>query len=140
MRKGWAGAGEGGSSALMPSTSCSCPKNERRRSHEIRGDDLKQSATNHTGFRRSPSACVCLVDASGEVTAVVWLQGRHEVRDRNGFSCGWFVHSENAHRRSWRIFVYRQVRRDHRAGKDLLPRSFWPSHHASRCAVLLARE
>jgi len=46
------------------------------------------------------------VDASGEVAAVVWLQGRHEVRDQNGFSCGRFVHSENAHRRSGRIFVY----------------------------------
>ena len=72
----------------MPSTSCSSPNNERRRSHEVRGEDLRQSHPNHTGFRRSSSACVCLVDASGEITAVVWLQGRHEVRDRNGFSWG----------------------------------------------------
>src|SRR5712675_2542680 len=89
----------------MPSTSCSSPNNERKRSHEVRGEDLRQSHPNHAGFRRPSSACVCLVDASGEVTAVVWLQGRHEVRDRNGFSCGRLVHSENAHRRSWRIFV-----------------------------------
>jgi hypothetical protein len=32
-------------------------------------------------FDAPPSACVCMVDASGEVAAVVWLQGGHEVRD-----------------------------------------------------------
>jgi Activator of Hsp90 ATPase homolog 1-like protein len=72
----------------MPSTNYSKTKPKEENNDEIRFENHGEPPANHARLRGAEASGILLVDASREITAVVWLQGSNRLPDQDGFSSG----------------------------------------------------